>query len=497
MKFSLLTEPWLRVYIKGKVQTLGLIPLFEQLEDISDIAGIPTEKISCLRFLTAIVQTALKGPADENEWETCRDTITSVSIEYLKKNKNLFNLYGDRPFLQVPYLSGEPNRHLFNINPNISTGNNHVLFDSSARTSKLRTIEDNGEIARYLLQVQVMSPGGNENRPRKDLKWGGKAINRVTSPALLNSRLVTIIEGENLLETLHYNLTTKDILSSKKISFGKPIWELDFSTQEKEAASIRSYLYNLVPLSRAIIINKEDQSMIYCGALKLPYLPGSEGKESFPYIDPWLTDIPVNKDKNRAYLGISPNKYPWRDLSSILSLTSEKYNNGPWAFRHFKETNDSIIRIYTGGICYDKAKPIMPMEWKFEIKVGILNEHSLNEYATYIKFADTATGYIKLALKKYLNLINKEKKSSNRKSSIYIAMNSDCLKNYWRALHKKSSILIDAIAEGRDIKEEWLKIIRHHAKSCFENVCEKHDNKNMSYYIDAFLTLEWGLNGIQ
>lgn len=504
MSYNLINEPWIDVILKrGIVQSMGLIEVFNSLEEIIDICGSPSEKISTLRLLVNIAQRALNGPANEKDWSFCVGRIKDEAITYLNKNKGLFDLYGPRPFLQVAHLNGSFSKSILKLSTFISTGNNHVLFDSLARESNARVLNE-AQIARGLLHAQLFSPTGTENTPVTGWIWGGKSIEKNVGAAPLNNKLVTVIEGDNLLYTIHNNLITKDTLSGKKIDFGVPVWEIDWTTQTKIelTKNIGTYLYNLVPLSRAVLLDIKSGSMIYCGGLKQPYLPGSSGKEGLPFVDPWLTVIPIKKEKERAYLTLDPNRYTWRDLPSILRLSDISSNNGPWAFKHFEKSNSTNIVVYTGGICYDKAKPVMSISWSLNVAADSLSTLRA-PFSNYIKLAEDAFFMVERAIKVYRNLMDKNMKSWRSKT--FEAMKKSSYKNYWMNLNSQVGIAIQEIcgedqstnlSEKNLSPESWLDTLRKTARECFEEACELHTNNKICVYARALTILNRELYGL-
>lgn len=470
---------------------MGLLDVYGKMGKIQSVLGTPMEKIALMRLMVCITQAALNGPSNEKGWRTCKKDISSKSIKYLKGKKKLFDLYGDRPFLQIRHLSGPFTRDTFSLKFTAATGNNHMLHDLHARDGVDRELPDN-EIASYLVQTQLFAECGRKSAPSGELRWGKKAIQHYNEAAPLNGRLVTIVYGDSLLDTIYLNLVTKDELNGAKIPFGVPVWDLDIKSQQDSAAvgATRTYLYNLVPASRAILLNRSDKKMIYCEGIKRPDIP--HGKYSMPFIDPWLTLIPIKEDKERMYLKIISNKYPWRDLCSLLALLNlDKTTGGPWAFRHLRAKMNTNITIYTGGIEYSNANPIIAMEWHLVIPAEIFRETSLTMYANLVKSANDSAISINIALKMYKKLME-----GNKKSSIYDAMLSEALKVYWDSLNRHADILIRNI-DNEEAQEEWLKTVHNTAKRCFEQVCTAHPSSggtHFSNFVEALSYLIFRLN---
>lgn len=99
MTFNLIDEPWIPVIGWKRV---SLKQIFSD-ETISGLAGTPLEKIAVLKLLQAISQ-ASDTPADTQEWRKRGADLLAFGKTcnaYLEKNHEVFDLYGDKPFLQV------------------------------------------------------------------------------------------------------------------------------------------------------------------------------------------------------------------------------------------------------------------------------------------------------------------------------------------------------------------------------------------------------------
>ena len=181
MKFNIVTDPWIPVVTGIHQETLSLMDVIDRANEISFLAGDPVERFSIMKLLICIAQAAINGPADEKDWASCKDKIVPAVKKYLKKWRNSFELFGDRPFLQAPTLEKMSNREVSFLNPFYASGANHTFFDTDARKRDsegnpiLREIPLEG-IARYLLIKQIFCAGGMTDRSKDGTKWGGCEI---------------------------------------------------------------------------------------------------------------------------------------------------------------------------------------------------------------------------------------------------------------------------------------------------------------------------------
>jgi CRISPR system Cascade subunit CasA len=502
MKFNIVTDPWIPVVTGIHQETLSLMDVIDRANEISSLAGDPVERFSIMKLLICIAQAAINGPADEKDWASCKDKIVPAVKKYLKKWRNSFELFGDRPFLQAPTLEKMSNREVSFLNPFYASGANHTLFDTDARKRDsegnpiLREIPLEG-IARYLLIKQIFCAGGMTDRSKDGTKWGGCEIKEKSYEGSIASNiLLTVVEGDTILDTIHNNLINIEWLEEAKIPFGKPVWEVHITQQSDKVTQgiFNTYLYNLVPLSRSILL--EDQN-------KMSLSNGIAPADLPVYRNPMGTVMEnkqksKKKDKNKSkkkpdnfYLKINPEKAPWRELQSILQTTQDQ--KGPWALRHLAATNESSLTLVTGGFLYDQAKPIASCEWKLNVPVGMLNAASLNAYGAEVQRAENKSWGIQFALECYLGMVEEEKKltaedKKNRK--VYQSMLSSALQRYWHSLEKCANTLINDIGIDQAIASEaWIKSVRSCAIKAFEESCGCY-KKNITSYVKALQILK-------
>lgn len=501
MKFNVSTDPWIPVMIGATESLLSLKDVISRSEQIAAIAGNPVERFSILRLILCVAQAAIDGPSDEEDWASCRDTIIPASLKYLKKWQDHFKLYsGAHPFLQTPTLEKMSNREVSFLHPFLSSGSNHTLFDHDARIKDAKgkpaprsiTVEDT---VRYLLVKQMMCPGGMTDRSKNGTTWGGAVIKETSyMGAVASNLLLTAIEGETFLDTIHLNMINKYWLQEAKISFGRPVWE-SHVVQQKDAITrgiVNTYLYNLVPLSRSILLEDQHRMSLSNGIIPV----------EFPlYRDPMGTMYTRGKGKKveEVYLKVSPEKAPWRDLQSLLQISKTTQGiKGPWALRHVVAGSNKDVTIVTGGLLYDNAKPITVCEWQMHIPAGMLQEHSLNCYGAQIEKARDAERSIRYALECYLRLQDRPLKEKEN-NKVYQSMLSIALSKYWHELEACSVQLIEALSKDTEdalekAQQGWCKDVWNHAVEAFEESCGRYEKRSISFYVKALQTLKRGLS---
>ena len=171
---NLIGEPWIPVIDgEGRSRQVGLQELFERAHEIRDLALQPPQRIAVTRLLLCITHAALDGPEDEADWLACRERIVPASLKYLDVRTDRFELFGERPFLQVPDLEPTDNATLDKLDFGLASGNNDTLFDHGGST-KRRELSP-GRVVLNLVTYQSFSPGGTIGETR----WSGN----LTGPA--------------------------------------------------------------------------------------------------------------------------------------------------------------------------------------------------------------------------------------------------------------------------------------------------------------------------
>ena len=201
---NLIGDPWIPVIFEdGQSRLTGLSELFERSSDIRDLTVNPPQRISLMRLLICITQAALGGPADEKEWQECSDSIIKVSMNYLNEKAELFELYGNRPFMQIKGLKADKTVPLDKLDCCLASGHNPTLFDHEATPSG--RLQSDAVQALNLLTFLNFSTGGKVGQGI----WQQDRYNHSTFQAPCLKSAHTFIRGKNILETIFFNLLTE------------------------------------------------------------------------------------------------------------------------------------------------------------------------------------------------------------------------------------------------------------------------------------------------
>ena len=103
---NLTTEPWIpTVWNDGEFRMVSLSDVFAHGEEVSDLAVRPPERVSLMRLLICVAHAALDGPANREDWQTCRTKIAPCALDYLRRWGAAFDLFGSaQRYLQVSGL---------------------------------------------------------------------------------------------------------------------------------------------------------------------------------------------------------------------------------------------------------------------------------------------------------------------------------------------------------------------------------------------------------
>ncbi|WP_078495977.1 type I-E CRISPR-associated protein Cse1/CasA [Streptomyces sp. LaPpAH-108] len=205
--FNLSQDAWLPVQrTDGTVVELSLRDVFTHAGELRRIVGdVPTQEISLLRLLLAVLYDAHEGPGDLDDWVDLWEATDpfSQAVEYLDRHAECFRLLDEeRPFFQVAGLRTEKDEvaPLSRIVADVPSG--APLF--SMRRPGVERLSF-AEAARWLVHVHAFDVSGIKSAMREDTRAkAGKVYPLgVGSLGMLGG---VYAEGDTLRETLLLNL---------------------------------------------------------------------------------------------------------------------------------------------------------------------------------------------------------------------------------------------------------------------------------------------------
>jgi CRISPR system Cascade subunit CasA len=153
---NLTTEAWIpAVWRDGRPATVTLREAFQRGDELQDLAVRPHERVALMRLLICVAQAALDGPADHDEWKSCKPRIAPAVVDYLKRWHHTFELLGSgQRFLQATNLK--------------KPTNGSRADDEGNSTSKTRSRIGNGEQHHAVRQRGRLGAGLLPRRSRLD-----------------------------------------------------------------------------------------------------------------------------------------------------------------------------------------------------------------------------------------------------------------------------------------------------------------------------------------
>jgi len=472
---NLTGDPWVPVvFATGENRLVSLTDAFRRGEEILDLVATPPQRIALTRLLVCIAQAALDGPEDEEDWRPCRGRIKPAALAYLGSHKDCFELYGDHAFLQVPNLAPTRNATLDKFDFGLAAGNNAVLFDHGA-TADGRA-QSPAWSALMVLTYQCFSPGGMIGTST----WGANTTSKNSehAPCLEGSMLHTIVRGASLLETIHMNLLTREMIAkAPELGWGRPVWEaMPDGAQDPQIAEItKTYLGRLVPVSRGIKLAEAHTQATLVNGCAYPKLPQRE---------PAATVIRRGKDQVLAYLGIDLARHPWRDLASVLAFSHTPAEGGAWVFHHLVP-GDGHVDLWAGGLAANKGKVLDVAEWAFHLPLSLIGETELDKYKKGVKLTDAGSGKLWSAVTAYCEdlSLSEFRQTDMRSRQQRNKVLAKATTSYWRKLDAKFGVLIETANElTAELAGEWYTIVRAAMDQAYERACPHETARQIRAY---------------
>ncbi len=503
---NLTTGSWIPVLTDNSDTIIvGLCDLYENAEKYRDLALNPPQRISVMRLLICITQAALDGPENEADWLECESRIIPKSLEYLEKHKDEFNLYGDKPFLQIAGITAKERKPLDKLE--FSSPSASTLFEHQAASDIVRD-RSSGWKAINILTLMNFHTTGKVGQAI----WNEENYNFSTYPTTCIGLLHSFVKGESILKTLYLNLLTKEeVKKMPNGDWGKPIWE-SMPNSENDSAPIKNatktYLGRLVPLSRLVLV---DEKGTQCIIGPTPKTMEFQGVPSFR--EP-STTVAIS-GKNEPYcMKVNSDKHIWRDLESVLQISASYDKGAPLNLRKINRLasylEENSIDIWAGGLeLGDQAAKLYDVaEWNLSIPLSFFQDGTLDYYSKGVDLADKGSASLKHAISEYLNIIGDDRFQKDDKSAFKrkgkedwkkrekVLVNSES--HFWQSLDNQYNVLIDAVANKKPLDDEWWRKIYSAMQSAFEYACPHETPRQIQAYAQAkaLLTLKKpGSNG--
>jgi CRISPR system Cascade subunit CasA len=361
MSYSLLTEAWIPVRQSRIMQPIGLLDLFTNWEEISDIyADNPPRQIAIYRFLIALMHSALRGPESVAEYhQIWQDPHLGDRIcKYLQQWQDRFDLlHPDRPFLQDPTIT--------QINPTSIVKAVYQDANTPIIWFKPRDIPwlSLADAAQEVLRMQSLDLGGR------------KSDSITGSPGRWTQGRHVFPIGACLKETLLLNLARYE-----SIEEDKPVWERDlpYGTGER---LLTGYLDWSTYCERRILLTVDGDKVTHLRLASGWNMPSGndysyDRHQAFRFLSKSNTWLPLPFDAQKQL---------WDDSEAILH-TAENANYRPKIFdwlsdcRKLKSPQPTRILGFARGVgATGSAKPVHWADDVLSIPISILDDSDIWE----------------------------------------------------------------------------------------------------------------------
>ncbi len=520
---NLVTEPWLPVTNKNnQLCYISLNQLFENPDEWLDLVLKPHERVSVMRLLICIVQAALDGPAEIDEWNKALDEIPEACLNYLDRDKwqSYFNLYDKKkPFLQIVKLKpGNDNSTGPSVTKLDSTlavgGNAATLFDHGAASAIKRVSVDRKLLDRKIVISLLTFLNYSSSGTQSSAKLAGKLIihssGAMDAPCANQNMLHTFIRKSTLLETIHANLIDKELAEEfyGKNSWGKPAWELrePSSVNDKTiyANSVGTYLGRLTPLSRFCKLIPNSPYFIYCKGFQYSAKPKRKADIKRVYVDfkPEPTSTVIEKsDGNYSVLKSGVN-LPWREVTSLISKRKKDSYGGALSLRYLGQS-DSFDLIVVGQVRDSKnvAKILDLIESIVHVPAYMMNSDRQKVYEENIRICEDRSYLLFKAVEKYRTSLDDEWKGlvkrvvekttsevDRKRRNIF---RKNTVNHYWTLIENQRHLLMRYISllgteqdkEREEAIKSWFKAINHAAQETYQTLCSQESPRQMRAYV--------------
>lgn len=445
--FNLLEEKWLPcVMTDYTLRDLSLREALAEVPQIRELVGdSPPVTIALHRLLLALLHRALSAPRDADEWNEIRESgsFDRAKLEnYFDRWKHRFDLFdANHPFYQS--VSARENVQSGAIIQLYFQGkNNATLFDHS--TTAVPNAVSAAEAARFLVAFQSFDFGG--------IKADGSAQ---TAPLLQSA--IALIKGENLFETLLFNLHRYDGVNpfNFKLSQDLPAWERDEETQAIERLP-DGYVDLLTWQARRINLQPEIdgngatvvRNTVIMRGYAMPKTVNRHAKET-------MIAFRASKTEGFFPVGFSETRALWRNSLSLFQTIKDQTTRPKmldWldylVYEDFLSRSSSLpIEFY--GLAADKAKLLFWQKESFYLPLAYLDDAELLQtLRNAVSFAEEIGYALKSGVKKLADELETN------------AANFQAMAMYWSTLELSFQNMLSNLPNNQTaVMPDWCGIV--------------------------------------
>lgn len=297
-----------------RLELLSLTEVFTQAQHLTRVAASNATQDTVLYRLLAVIATRAlqtRGISVNNHQRSPSPNRHAILLEsitaYLAEQEHNFNLFGPKPFYQVPGMTGEVSSW-----HRLAPGTvKDLLFDHTISLIPAKPITPGNALIR-LLETQAYSvPGGQGLSP---------------GPEQLTLHMIPL--GDTLASTINLNLFTPEEFTPNHNDVDSPIWEkpayteADFSEPERQPAGTYEHL---TWLSRSVQLIPTEQDDGSIGVTNMHF------KKAFAYRsppqahpNPWASYVTTTKNPEQTFpVSHKSGRTPWLYHLQALGITTE------------------------------------------------------------------------------------------------------------------------------------------------------------------------------
>ncbi len=322
--YNLVEKPFIPLSADGVVREVGIREALREAHAFGDVqASSPLETAAIMRLFLAVLYAA-KTPTD---WRDSRALLQARRFPadmidaYLDQWQDRFDLFGERPFLQIGNLSMAQATPIAALATEAATGNNPTLFDHARDDEPIALTP--AQAARRLLAAQAFALGFGR---AADATVGGQAFPRPYLADAICLRGITVwLSGRTLFETLVLNLVPGKLEDRPLWERDDPMERLDRVVNGKRIAVLgKDAIDRYVWQSRLTRLLPETDAQGQTIVRRAYFTQGREADKRQG--DPMKVFV-ESKTEGLYALGLNAGKASWRDLHSFLALNTKGVQN--------------------------------------------------------------------------------------------------------------------------------------------------------------------------